>query len=156
MGKRSQCYNFNGISCHCNTSSALHDPLVCSLPRLHMFMTQLQLQCVGPARLARTVRMSSCSRHKASLARVMRLRTVALSLGQTCGRMQHVEQELLELGTCCTCTVGMCTSTAGVVTVSTMLRPCLLHAAQTMSSDCSNLQSASAVALDMMSFEGIP
>lgn len=71
--------------------------------------------------------------------------TLAVLIGQTCGSMQRVEQESLELGTCCSCTEGMCTSTAAVVTVSTMLRPCLLHAAQIMSSGSSSLQSASAV-----------
>ena len=75
--------------------------------------------------------MSGGSRLKVNLARLMILKIVALLIGQTCGSMQHVEQESLELGTCCTCIEGICTSTAGVPTaVGTTLEQCLLHAAQ--------------------------
>lgn len=59
--------------------------------------------------------MSGCSRLKVSLARLMILKTVAVLIGQTCGSIQRVEQELLELGTCCTCIEGVCISTAGVI-----------------------------------------
>ena len=82
----------------------------------------------------------------------MTLNKAVLLVGQTCGSMLHVEQESLEHGTCCTCTEGA--GTAGVVTQSTMLRQCLLHAAQMTLSTCISLPSGKALALTTTPFNG--